>query len=247
MAIMGLYVKGEESLLVLKGEGDGVSQIFHLEGAEECGFQFYGRFRRFEAGLTQDAQLSEQPYGKIGASCDLTGRAAGALAGGEQRLIATQGKKILTLEQPVYSKVGEYSDSELNDVLEGYVPEQRDVPYASITISAYGGGWAGDDLYQNTLFFMTGGYGIIAETSAVAGRDIEDCCSPEFHYAAHKVDLDDLEAITQLMELEPVSGAVLAQLRVSVTPGIVPEFTIKPEDWPSATGKLEEIAKSLHS
>lgn len=58
-----------------------------------------------------------------------------------------------------------------------------------------------------------------------------------------------LEGLPGLLMLpwKMVSGAVLAQLRVSVTPGIVPEFTIKPEDWPSATGKLEEIAKSLHS
>lgn len=166
MAIMGLYVKGEESLLVLKDRKSGASQVFHLDEIELYGTVFYGRFRRFEAGLTQDAQLSEQPYGKIGASCDLTGRAAGALAGGEQRLIATQGKKILTLEQPVYSRIGEYSDSELAEILEGYAPEQRDVPYAVLTISAYGTGWAGDDLYQNTLFLMTGGYGILAETSA---------------------------------------------------------------------------------
>lgn len=36
---------------------------------------------------------------------------------------------------------------------------------------------------------MTGGYGILTEIFAVAGRDIEDCCSPKFYYKAYKVKL----------------------------------------------------------
>lgn len=247
MAIMGLYVKGEESLLVMRAGGDGASQLFHLDRTQEYGVRFYGRFHRFEAGLTQDAPLSEQPLGRIGASNDLTGRLVGALVAGVQRLIATQGKKILTLEQPSYSRIGEYSDSELAEVLEGYAPEQRDVPYAALTVSACAAGWAGVDLYVKTLFFMTGGYGILAKASVVAGRDAEDCCSPEFHYTAHKVDLDDFEAIKQLMELKPVSGAVLSRQAISVAPGIVPEFTIEPDDWPSEAGRLVEIVQGLRS
>lgn len=247
MAIMGLYIKGEESLLVVTEEETGVSQVFHLDRAEEYGVRFYGRFHRFEAGLAQDAPLSEQPYGRIGASCDLTGRVVGALVGGEQRLIATQGKKILTLEQPVYSRIGEYSDSELAEVLEGYAPEQRDVPYATLTVSASGAGWAGDDLYVKTLFFMTGGYGILAKTSVVAGRDADDCCSPEFHYAAHKVDLDDFDSVIQALEIRPASGAALSRLTISASPETVQEFTIEPGDWPSEAGRLEQLVRSLRS
>ena len=45
---------------------------------------------------------------------------------------------------------------------------------------------------------MSLGYGILAETTALAGRDIEDCCSPEFHYAVEKVNIDGTNLIEKL-------------------------------------------------
>lgn len=242
---MALLTNGEDGILVLKDKGGGAAQVFRLDGMEQHGISFYGTFRRFEAGLDEDTPLSEQPYGRIGASCDLTGRMMGPGLG--ERLITTQGNEILTLEQPAYSVVGEYPESELAGVLEGYAPEQRDVPYATLTVSAHGTGWAGSDLYENTLFLMTGGYGIVAETSVIAGRAIEDCCSPEFHYAAHKVDLDDTASVIQALEITPVSGATLGPLTISVSPAVVSEFTLERDDWSSERGRLEDIVKGLLS
>ncbi|MCD6239243.1 MAG: hypothetical protein J7K51_07995 [Thermotogae bacterium] len=58
----------------------------------------------------------------------------------------------------------------MNRFLESYSREKRDIVYASISTSAFAVGDSGDDLYLNTLFFMTGGYGILTEISAVAGE-----------------------------------------------------------------------------
>lgn len=240
---MALYSDGEETILLLKDKESGATQVFHLDETELYGIKFYGRFIRFEAGLNEDVPLSEQPYGEIGASSDLTGRMLGPCS--EERLISTKGDRVLTLEQPACSMIGEYPESELAEVLEGYAPEQRDLPYATLTVSGYGTGWAGDDLYQNTLFLMTGGYGILAETSVFAGRDADDCCSPEYHYAVHKVDLEDITSVIQALELASVSGAELGQLTVSVSPETVQQFTIEPDDWSSEKGKLEEVVRSL--
>ncbi len=238
-----LYSNEEESLLVLKDEATRASQVFHLDETVQHGVRFYCQFHEFQAGLKEDLSLSEQPYGKIGASCDLTGRIIGPNLG--QRLISTQGDKILTLEQPIYSEKGDFSDSELKEILEGYVVEQHDIPYAALIVSASGISDFGDDLYQNALFFMTGGYGILAETSVIAGRDVDDCCSPEYHYVAHKVDLDDVDSVIKALEPKPETSATLTQLRVSASPEILPNFTMESDDWSSETGKLEELLRSL--
>ncbi len=57
---------------------------------------------------------------------------------------------------------------------------------------------------------MTGGYGILTEISAVTGRDIEYCCSPEFYYKVYKVKLET-HSLRLFQEKDVVPGANLVE------------------------------------
>ena len=61
-------------------------------------------------------------------------------------------KRIITLDNPIYSFIGEFNKRELNRFLESYSREKRDIVYASISTSAFAVGDSGDDLYLNIFF-----------------------------------------------------------------------------------------------
>ena len=215
-----IFLSGKDKNLCLVKHNSSFS-AYKLEGTEESGFKFYGRFQRFEIGLTLDEPLSEQPYGFLGSLADLTGRAISGFSQGKKSVISSSGTKKLTLESPIYSLIGNYDEKDFLKLIEKYSTEQQDIPYACISTSALAVGDAGDDLYLNKLFFMTRGYGILAEMSAVAGRDIEDCISPEYHYRAHKLRLDKANPLKRIRANDIVSGADPICWTVSASPEII--------------------------
>jgi len=87
---------------------------------------------------------------------------------------------------------------------------------------------------------MTKGYGILTETSIIAGRDIEDCCSPEIHYRAYKVSLDK-NPIKRISQEELVFGAKLSDWTVETNPGIIKTITKSPKDIKEEINKLDNI------
>jgi len=222
-----LLTRDGESVCVTRQKHNSSYLIYKLEKIEEYGFKFYGIFHKFEIGLNKDLCFSEQPYGPIGSAADFSGRAITTGLGKERKpIISNPGEKIITLDKPIYSFVSECDKHKLNKSLEGYFQEKRDIPYASISISAFAVGDSGDDFYLNTLFFMNGGYGILAEISALAGRDAGDCCSPEFYYEAHKAKLET-NPLKLFQERDIFPGATLAELCVCSNPEITPPSSMR--------------------
>jgi len=165
-----LLTKEGESVCVVRPRHRSSYLVYKLKRTEEYGFQFYGVRHRFKIGLNKDLPFAEQPYGLLGSLVDLSGRQL--MFGLERKpIISHPGKRIITLDSPIYPFIGEFNKCKLNEFLEGYSLEKRDIAYASISTSAFAVGDSGDDFYLKTLFFMTGGYGILTEIYAVAGRD----------------------------------------------------------------------------
>lgn len=251
-----ILTKGDESICVVKltknPEYNSFYLIYKLEGTEEYGFQFYGVARRFELPLSKTLPLSNHPYGLLGSRADLSGRMLGAIA---QRmpLVSGSGKEVITFERPIYSLIGEYPETQVSKVLDKFITlgfvvsslEQRDFPYACLSTSSTGVGDAGDDLYLNTLFFMTKGYGILTKISAVAGRGFEDCCSPEFHYEAHKVKLDEANPLKRIHARDMVPEAVPANWTVSVSPEITDTVEVKSNDNSNKICELDKLIDEL--
>ncbi len=212
--------------------------VYRLEGMQDYSFNFYVP-HTFELALNQNLPLSEQPYGLLGSCADITGRMIGPQK--ERVLVSRSGNRIITLEQPVYSLIGEYDESELQRVLKGFSLEESDLPYASLSVSSIGGGEGNVDFYINTLFFMAGGYGILTETSAVAGRSIEDCCSPEFYYKTYKVRLDE-NPLTRHQSKDMVPDAVPSCWTLSANPEIIKPAEVKSGDAPE---KINEFDRQI--
>ena len=228
--------EGDRILVVRQGHHPSL-QVYKLIGREEHGFRFYGAFHRFELALDKDMSLSAQPYGHLGSCSDLSGRAMTAIGKDRRPVLSTTAVRMTTLERPLYSFIGEYHRDSLDEILEWYRPREEDLPYASISTSALAAGDSGDDVYLNTLFLMTDGYGLLTKISAVAGRDIEDCCSPEFHFETHKVRLDT-NPLRRIRENDVVPGAVLVGLGVVSNPGIIPPFELESGDDPHEVDRL---------
>lgn len=209
---------------------------------QDYSFNFYVPYT-FELALNQDLPLSEQPFGPLGSCADITGRMIGPQK--ERVLVSRSGNNIITLEQPVYSLIGEYSEIDLANILEGYSLEDRDLPYASLSVSSIGGGDGNVDFYINTLFFMAGGYGILTETSAVAGRSIEDCCSPEFHYRAYKVKLDE-NPLRRQQSKDMAPDAVPSCWTLSANPEIIKAADVK-SDAPEKINEFDRMIDELFS
>ena len=237
-----LLTKKRKSVCVIRQRGRYSFLVYKLERMEEYSFQFYGVRHGFKIGLNKDLPFSEQPYGLLGSAVDLSSRAMSVGVGKEKKpVISHSGRKIITLDNPIYSFIGEFNKRESNRFLEGYSREKRDIAYASISTSAFAIGNSGDDLYLKTLFFMTGGYGILTEISAVAGRDIEDCCSPEFYYKAYKVKLET-NPLRLFQEKDIASGAKLVERGVSSNPGITKPVSMRfNEDSESLDILLNEL------
>ena len=227
-----LLTKEGESVCIVRQRHRSSYLVYKLERIEEYSFQFYGVRHRFKIGLNKDLPFSEQPYGLLGSFVDLSGRAISVRVGKERKpVIYHPGKRIITLDNPIYSFIGEFNKRELNRFLEGYSREKRDIAYASISTYAFAVGDFGDDLYLKTLFFMTGGYGILAEISAVAGRGIEDCCSPEFYYKAYKVKLET-NPLRLFQEKDVAPGANLVERGVSSNPGVIKPVSVRSSEDP---------------
>ena len=216
---------GSQRLLAARPRNAGNHLVYDLERLDDYVYKFYGP-HRFEVGLKKDLPLSEQSFGLIGSSVDLSGRMSNPLAE-DMRVVSTQGVKTITLHYPIYSLRGEYPTDDLQKLLPGYSPEQGAVPYAAISTSALAYGEAGEDLYHNTLFYTAGGYGILAEICAAAGRADEDCCSHEYIYRIHKLRLDKPCPLKLIQANEVVPEASIADWTVTSTPEIIPPTTVR--------------------
>ncbi|MFH1836315.1 MAG: hypothetical protein ABH851_09025 [Methanobacteriota archaeon] len=244
IASVEFLTNGSQRLLVAHPRNSGNHLVYELERLEDYGCEFYGR-RKFEASLKKDLPLSEQEFGLIGFSVDLSGRMSNPLAG-DGRLVSNLGVKTITLPYPIFSLQGEYSGGNLKKLITGFSPEQGIIPYAAISTSALAFGGAGDDLYQKTLIYTTGGYGILAEIDAVAGRADEDCCSHEYTYKIHKIRLDETCPIKLIPANEVVSGALIADWTVTATPEITSPANVRHDAPQQDIQKLDESIRKLH-
>jgi len=237
-----LLIKKGKSVCVIKQKPPKQNLVYNLEGMEKYGFKFYSRFHKFEFSLNKDKDLLDCPYNLLNSCVDLSGRVIGTPAGMERKkIISGSGKNIIILKSPIYSLSKELNEQELKIFLNDYSKEKKDFPYASISTSAYAIGDAGDDFYLNTLFFMTKGYGLLTKISAVAGRDIEDCCSPEFYYETYKVKLKN-NPLKQIQEKDIIKEANLVELKLSSNPKIINPIEIKPNN---NSQKLDKIIDEL--
>lgn len=230
--------RGGESICLIRQEHQSSYFVYELKKTEKYGFQFYGTFHKFEIDLSKDLPFSEQLYGFLGSAADLSGRASTRGVGKERKLlISSSGEKMITLDNPVYSFAGEFNESKLSKFLVGFSREKKDVPYASISTSSSAMSDAGDDFYLNTLFFMTGGYGILTEISAVAGRDVDDCCSPEFYYEANKVRLEK-NPLRIIQEKDVISEADIVAWRVFTNPKTTKSVSVRFDKNPKKLNSL---------
>lgn len=214
--------------------------IYRLEAREKFGVNFYDRFNQFKVFLERNEPLSEQPYGLIGSASSIIGRDVCETRKVETRLASSE-RKVAVLEQPKYVLLNEYKQSEFKKMARSYSLEKEDFPYASVSTSSSGVGQGGDDFYLNTLFFMTKGYGILTETSIIAGRDIEDCCSPhEVHYKAYKVKLD-VNPIKMICEKDMIPGAEPVICTVETNPRILPLVIVNHNE----KEKINKIDKAI--
>ena len=235
-----LLTNDAETLLVVK-DGE-QNSVYALEGSREYGMNFYG-FRPFLASLTQDAPLADQPYGKIGQASDLTGRMMTRSTG--KGNISGSGGSIDRLEVPEYSLKGSFSDSELEKELAGYRPVEKDVPYAAITTWSNAGCDTGEDRYIKTLFLTTGGYGLVATSTAAAGRDLDDCCSHEFHYELEKVELGDTSPLVSYKENEAASEATIWDWGVKGEP-LDRTTTVDKDDGAEKRAGVDSLIEELY-
>ena len=233
--------KGKDSFCIIKDKN--FYFLYKLERTKEYSFNFYTK-KRFEISLNQDIPLSEQPYGILGSSLDFSGRRLGYLTKMEP-LISHSGNKIISLEYPIYSLIGKYEKSDLMRNLDDFSLEQKDFPYALISTQTIGISDYGDDLYLKTLFFMTKGYGLLTKLSAIAGRDSDDCCSPEFHSYIYKVKLDNINPLKNTKRDDMVSGAVPSESTVSVSPEINTPFKVNNENDPQKFKNLDTLIDEL--
>jgi hypothetical protein len=117
---------------------------------------FYGKHTKFQLGLKDGKPLSEQPFGNLGSSVDLSGRKSSSLTT-PRCFVFASGKNPIALKCPVYTQMRECHTQDLTKFIRGFSPEQRDVPYAAISTSSLAVAGQGEDLYLNTLFFMSNG------------------------------------------------------------------------------------------
>lgn len=203
--------KGNKSVCVVKQKNKSCL-VYRLEKREEYGFNFYGIFHRFE--LDTNKSLLNYPYGYQNTCIDLSGRGIKHI------------KKATTLKKPVYSLIGRYNYSGLQKILERYSPEKKDLPYATISTSTLATSNIGDDFYLNTLFLMTTKYGILTKISAIAGRDQEDCCSPEYYYEVYKVQLKT-NPLKQIKEKDIIPEATAVECKVFSSPEVITPVKVK--------------------
>ena len=228
-----LLTNGEENVFLVKKADHFL--LYKLEGRESYFFDFYGS-NPFEMVLDEPGPILEQPYGRLGASRDLTGRLCSSPLTGGGRIVQRSGKIVEPIKCPIYSFLGEYNPEELSEFLEGFCLEMKDVPYASITTSSTAVSEPGDDLYVRTLFFMTGGYGLLTEIAAVAGRSLEDCCSPEYQFVSYKIKLDEPNPLQIVDESDMCPGAAISYWTLSANPKIVQERQVM---WNCPEGRCE--------
>lgn len=234
---MRLLERNGDRICVIK-HNDGVqSSIFRLKGTKEHGFTFYGTERKFLMFLDKDLPLSKQPFGRLGSCADLSGRRCGGNTN-YPLLVAGSGQRGGCIEYPRYSLMETCRNDKLLERLSNYHLQQRDFPCACVSVSSLAVGGAGDDLYVNTLFFMSGGYGILTEITAITGRDIEDCCSPEYNYISYKVRLGKLNPLQVIQEADVCPGVSLVDWTISTSPEISTAIT---------TRSFEEVKKFLNS
>ena len=69
-----LLTKENESICVVNQLHSHCYLVYRLERREKYAFQFYGITHTFVIAINQNLPLSEQPFGLIGSSIDLSGR-----------------------------------------------------------------------------------------------------------------------------------------------------------------------------
>lgn len=245
-----LLNRGNEFFCAVKPAHSSYYFLYKLERFEEHGFQFYGINHKFEFTLKLDMPISEQPYGFLGSGIDLSGRKTNINLQRNTSKNNIPERKIITLDTPIYSLIGKKDDNQLAEIIEKYNLEkstEKDFPYANISISCSGVSGAGDDLYLNTLFFMTKGYGILTEISAIAGRDIEDCCSPEFYYKAYKVklNLNDSNPLKRVKAENMFYDSLPADWTISTNPEIIKPAKVKFDDHSEKIKDLDKLTDEL--
>lgn len=241
-----VFTKDDQIVCVVRKKHPSLFLLYKLERMAEYSAHFYGNKHKFEIGLKQDLSLAKQPYGFLGSSIDLSGRRMSVAAQKGKPLVSYSGEKTLFLECPIYSLIGEYGKSELMKALDEYSAEQRDIPYASLSVSSIGMGDAGEDFYINTLFFITTGYGLLAKTSIIAGRDIEDCCSPEIYNELYKVRLNRVNPLKRIQEKDMIAGAVLANWTVSTSPEVTTPVEIRFNDSAERIRAFDRLLNELY-
>lgn len=232
-----LLKRGNENFLAVE-QKKSPNLIYKLKGFEKYSFNFYEK-HLFPLNIKINNSLSSQPFGILGSTSDFSGRRT---TPSKNSLISSTGLT-KNLDQPIYSLVEKVNEKDLKIFLDDSLPEKRDLVYASISTSCFAMGGAGDDLYLNTLFFMNKGYGLLTEISAIAGRDIEDCCSPEFHYKTTKVKLNK-NPLKRIKERDIIGGTQIAEWNVSTNPKIINTIEAKFNE-PNKAKKLDSLIENL--
>ncbi len=239
-----LLTNGRDNVCLVEQGSTPSFFLYKLEGRKPYGFNFYGH-HVFQMALDSSLPILDQEFGSLGSSVDLTGRMSSiTFSTGERRIVCHSGTKVEHINVPKYTLMGEFGYADLSDVLKGFKPVIEDIPYASITLSSTAFADSGDDLYTKTLFFMTGGYGLLTDISIVAGRDLDDCCSPEYYFKSSKEKIDGANPLKIWGEKDVFVGAVIFDWTLSATPKIFPEINLVGNSFDELSG-LEEKMNEL--
>lgn len=244
---VSLLTDGSKRLLITHLAGQDQHTLYRLQKLEDVHLKFYAQTHVFTAASTNDRPLADRDYGVIGSSIDLTGRMMTRCLSNGGRRIHSEGSVPFTLQYPVYECMGTQSSAELKSACAGFSKEQADFPYAAISLYSLAVGEAGDDGYLNTLLYMSGGYGVLAEINAIAGRAKSDCVSPEFHYKASKVRLDGLPPIQRLSQADIVSGAAIADWSLTATPEVTMPINARFNSPQADQERIDALIQRIHS
>lgn len=243
---VSILTDGSTRLLIAHLASQDKHSIYHLRKLEDVHLEFYAQKHVFTAASTDDRPLADREYGVIGSSIDLTGRMMTRCLPNGGRRIHSEGSVPFTLQYPIYECMGTHSSAELKRACADFSNDQADFPYAAISLNSMAVGEAGDDGYLNTLSYMSGGYGVLAEISAIAGRDDSDCVSPEFHYKASKVRIDEQPPIQRLSQAEIISDAAIADWKLTATPEVTPILTARFNSPQADQDRIDDLIQRIH-
>jgi hypothetical protein len=232
---MILFFKNGEAYSLFRGSSP--FYFFNKIEFEDYGKKIYGiNEHDFKFILNDTIDLKYQNFGLIGNFSDMTGRKITPSFKSSQN-------EGLKLKMPKHNLIEKLNKKELDDFLKDYkIKDQKkieDFPYAMISSTTCAQANEGEDFYINTLFFMSGGYGILARSSIFAGRSIEDCCSPELYHNLYKIKLDE-NPVKKINQNEIFNDSGVAYHKLEIEPKIIPDLEIKDDDKNIIDSNIEE-------